>query len=452
MKKFNETIPHTYIKKGGVMETRKNGVISSSRARRISCVLKGLIIAQIVFLAFTTQSWGGKVKTDNVNCSKGQTITDALEKSDGTPITIVVSGTCNENVLISQDDVTLVTYESPGATIKSADPNRNVITITGSRTVINGLKVIDGWSGILVEGSAAISNATIQNNVKSGISFRNGGRGKVDHCTIQYNGRHGVGVEGGNVTLTGNDISLNAVAGIGATVGGILKIGISDKNSYDGNTISQNGSSGIHMSIGSSAQIGGNTISGNGKTNSLFGRAGVIVAYSSAFFTGGNIIAGNVSSGIIAHGASVGIESGTMLGLPVNQDTYNKINGNGSYLGRNDCDIMGMMGSSLTIGYTDIGTTATNSTSGLCLQMRSTARIVGPTTISGNQNGISLSSGGGLITNDYLSVTGNTNWGLTCSGDESSITPYTINAEGKKVVTGISGNGSGNVTDSCTGF
>ena len=95
------------------MEKRKKETIGNLERRKFSHVLIGLIIAQAVLLAIGTQAWGAQI-VKKVNCDKGQTITHALQGFDRIPITIQVKGTCNENVEIDRDDVTLIADPSGG--------------------------------------------------------------------------------------------------------------------------------------------------------------------------------------------------------------------------------------------------------------------------------------------------------------------------------------------------
>ena len=122
-----------------------------------------------------------------VNCTKGQTITHALQGLDFIPITIQVKGTCNENVEIVRDDVTLIA-DPLGGTVIGLDPNEPTINVRALRTVIDGLTVSGGRTGITVRGGATIQNCTVQNTGGDGISFFHGGNGTVDNCTVQNNG------------------------------------------------------------------------------------------------------------------------------------------------------------------------------------------------------------------------------------------------------------------------
>ena len=49
-----------------------------------------------------------EAKTVNVDCDKGETISDALTKAQpGKPFIVNIEGVCNENVTITHNDVTL---------------------------------------------------------------------------------------------------------------------------------------------------------------------------------------------------------------------------------------------------------------------------------------------------------------------------------------------------------
>src|SRR4030042_1692266 len=114
-----------------------------------------LIAALLVFGVCEVQAWGGQDNVKKVNCNKGETITYALQKSDGKPITIQVKGACNENVTIDRDDVTLIAHPSGGA-INGVEPIDATIIIMGDRTVIDGLTVTGGGDGIRVPGKSAL--------------------------------------------------------------------------------------------------------------------------------------------------------------------------------------------------------------------------------------------------------------------------------------------------------
>jgi len=382
------------------------------------------------------QIFSGFVK--KVNCTRGETIARALQVLDIIPITIQVKGTCNENVEIIRDDLT-IKADPLGGTVIGPDPNLPTINVRGFRTVIDGLTISGGGTGISVRGGATIQNCTVQNMGTNGISFFHGGNGTVDNCTVRNNGGHGVVVEGGSATVINSAISSNAT-GIVVSLSGGARIGITDRNQYAGNTISNNQGSGIIISTSGSAQIGGNIIEGNGKDpNSLFAWFGILIDGASAILVGNNKITGNSGSGVVAQRSS-GLRIGhPALGLPIT----NLITGNGIAppLNAPTGGIFGTQGASLEIRSTTI---SGNTGNGITLALGSVARMFQDTVSGNTANGILLTLGGGLgLDPPAVTVTGNTLFGLQCSGTESSYSGNT---------TGISGNTGGDISPSCTGF
>ena len=380
-----------------------------------------------------------------VNCTRGQTITRALQLFDDNPITIQVQGTCNENVLIVRDDVTLIADPS-GGTVNGANPNEDTITVRAARTVINGLTVTGGGSGIVVLGSATIQNCIVQNAGHSGISFYHGGQGTVDKCTVQNNGDYGIAIEAASATVTNSTISSNRKRGIIVTLGGGARIGVTTLPEYAGNTISNNGGDGILVSSSGSAFIGGNTINGNGTNlSSGFGGFGIEIESASAVVVGFNSITGNSASGIFARSSSVQIGT-PAFGLPITGAFANVITGNGASAPETPGGIFGFLGSSLGIQSATING---NTGSGIILSLRSTGWLFDSTVNNNTGNGIQLVYGGDLVlpgpSPEYppVTVTGNTLFGLQCYGAKASIVGNT---------SGILGNTGGDVSPSCTGF
>jgi parallel beta-helix repeat protein len=399
-------------------------------------IFLSFLLAALLVLA----GWEAQAQSlvKKVNCTKGQTITRALRGCDGIPVTIQVKGTCSENVDIARDDVTLIP-DPLGGTVIGPDSNKPTIIVRGFRTVIDGLTVSGGGTGIVVRGGATIQNCTVQNTGANGIVFFHGGNGTVDHCTVQSNGGHGVVVEGGSATVINSAISSNTFTGIVVSVSGSARIGMTDQNQYAGNTISNNQGSGIIISTSGSANIGGNTISGNGTNpSSLFGYFGVLINGASAALVGNNSITGNNGSGVLVQYSTVRIGNPS-FGLPIT----NVITGNGTSLVPNAATggIFANQGSSLQIeGATIDGNTG----NGVFLGLRSNARIYNSTVNENTGNGILLVQGAALsLQNPVATVTGNGQFGLQCGGGEAS---YDGN------ITGISGNTVGDVSPSCTGF
>src|SRR3972149_8507765 len=75
------------------------------------------------------------VQTQRVDCAKGQSINQALDRDDERkPLLVVIRGTCTENVVVGRDDVTL--QGEPGAAIAAGDPPQPTLTLDGARRAL----------------------------------------------------------------------------------------------------------------------------------------------------------------------------------------------------------------------------------------------------------------------------------------------------------------------------
>jgi len=215
--------------------------------------------------------------------------------------TLIVSGTCNENVNI-RAEINRITLNGQGtATINGILASSNTILIAGKRITITGFTITGGSRGIQVSrGSEAIINGnTIQSTGGEGIQVFNGSIAQILNNTIQNN-------PGDGITITGTSI-----ADIGITAG--------TQTVPDTNTIQNNAGDGISVNRGSSARIKGNTISGN--TGS-----GILVNDNSTTDTASNTIDGNGNNGIFSlrnSSVRLGRDGGTTLQDAPNSTTVN---------------------------------------------------------------------------------------------------------------------------------
>ena len=212
-------------------------------------------------------------------------------------------------------------------------------------------------------------------------------------------------------------------------------IGITNVDTYAGNTISDNGFNGITVYVGASAYIGGNTITRNGTR--VAPGAGVLVYNANASIVGNNEITDNAGSGVIALGAAVVIGDAN-FGLP----TMNTISGNGTSTPfPNNGGVLGFLGSSLDIRDATI---RNNTGNGVLLSTQSQARMIAATQVTIQNNtldGINILRGSGLFLATPITVSDNARWGLRCVDGSSHF-------EGN--VSGIHDNGEGDVE--CSGF
>ncbi len=200
-----------------------------------------------------------------VDCSS-QTISQALRDIPGNPLTITVKGTCNENVVIARDDVTLIADPS-GATVNGPDPERSTIMVQGARRVfITGVTVSGARNGVVAYqgGSLTLENSTIQNNARIGVIAILGSSATVNSCAIQNNAMEGVvATDSSALFLTNSTIQGNGRTGVVAARASSARIGRTILGDSGPNTIKNNGGSGVTAWRSSFALIDGNTIENN---------------------------------------------------------------------------------------------------------------------------------------------------------------------------------------------
>lgn len=355
--------------------------------------------------------------TIQVHCGAGGTIASALAHTART-LVIVVHGTCNENVTIARDDVTL--KGAAGATVSGPDATTDTITVTGARITINSLSVTSGLNGISSRGTSLVSvlDCVVQRTGGRGIVFFQSSGGLVDASTIEANPLDGIGVEGGSATLTNNTISNNAQWGVVAVNGASARIGISDQGQYDGNTIENNGVGGIHVAVGAAALVAGNTISGNGTDARSTFRVGIRVNDAVADVIGGNTITNNASSGVLVHSSRVRIGDTAFV------NSVNTISQNGSQVPQanfpfGNGGVFAFVDASIDIINAVI---SGNTGAGVTLVFRSNATITAGQITSNTAGGIDLETGSAVIFELFRSspaaVSGNSGADLRCSGTD----------------------------------
>lgn len=369
-----------------------------------------------------------------VDCDRGKTIAEVLEQAEDHALTIVVTGTCQENLVISRDRVTLLAAH-PGAGVDGPDAQANTITVTGAQVTIDGLTVTGGRNGIAgVEASRLIVRNCSVTGGNSGIVFFRGASGAVDGCTMQGNPRHGIFIEGSAVSVTNSTLTGNGGFGVLLSTGASGRIGLEPTGAFAGNTINGNRSAGIQVTTGSSAVIADNTISGNGfLPNGSAGQLpfGVNVFHSQAQLAN-NTITGNAGSGVVAGASRLVI--GALVGFAPEANT---ISGNGS-VGVPNAQVVATGGASIEVRHAQIS----GNTPGVALHMRSVMNAFGGSISNTAGNGIELGTGAGAsFANPPVRVTA-TGFGLECFGTEASFADV-----------GPGGTaGLGTISPNCTGF
>src|SRR5258705_11764319 len=113
-------------------------------------------------------------RSTTVDCAAGDTIARALRHGDERKsLTILVSGTCSEHVVVNRSDIKLAAAAA-GGTISGPDPAIDVIRGTGSRVTIDGITVTGGRNGITADGPAGLilQNAAAQGTGRTGHPYR----------------------------------------------------------------------------------------------------------------------------------------------------------------------------------------------------------------------------------------------------------------------------------------
>lgn len=367
-------------------------------------------IAAAIFISGLTAS-ASAMQTQEfaVDCTRGQTITKALELGDERkPLVLTVRGTCNENITISRDDVTLQGDPASGAIIKAQNSAAVTITVRGTRVIISRLTVMGGGNGIFVLGVPAftVTNSVIQHSARDGI-YVVSSYARILGNTIQYSGGHAISLWMANARVERNQISLNKSAGVHIERKSAVSTG--------GNTINSNGSNGIELYGGSWGGITGDTITANG-TNLGDRGNGVFVSFSSADVNNGNIITNNREAGVAADASGVSV-------------AYNSITGNGG-------GVSGYLGSILAVTENAI---SNNKSAGVVLSTNSTGQLSGGTIQSNLADGILLALGSKVqLVGPTINSTGNAGYGIECKDGESSVTDLVLL--------------NGTVSPNCTGY
>ena len=405
------------------------------RVTRLAAALAAAVFAP--GLSISASAHDGQAFT--VNCSRGQTIAQALELGDARkPLVLIIRGMCKENVVVARDRVTLRGDPPRVATVQAVNPKAHAIEVRATWVSINGLTVTGGLNGIMATGVSALSvtNSVIQNAVQSGVIL-GAGFGWLEGNTIQNNGSNGLTLSAAQAYVANSEITTNVGSGIRLNNNSTLVVSGTSISANGGsglyldgksaiqatdNTISSNGASGISIYSGSYGRLqDNNTINANG-TNAALSRNGVDLNQSSAEIWGGSI-SNHAAPGVAAALSSVQIAGTAITG-----------NGGG---------VLGYLASTVTISDATI---TSNAGAGVGLDTNSTAQIASSTINNNGDHGIRLLFGSRLkMVTPATLVGANSGYGLWCGDAESSVF-------GTNLLNFSPPNAAGGVAPSCTGF
>jgi len=239
-----------------------------------------------------------------VDCDAGNTITSALG-SVKPGDTVLVSGTCKEQVSIAPEIVRITldgqkktTIQHPGGS--AASPH--AVFIRGKEITIKGFTVTGGLDGIHLSGPAStvIDGNVVVKNTGRGIHIDKGSIARILNSTIQDSGGIGIDITGVSYVYIG--------------------VAIPRVPALSPNTIRNNGGPGINIERSSGAWIVGNTISNNKES-------GIAVHRNAQADIIGNVINANGGDAItVSHNGGVNLSSETRRDGP-NQTASAQSNG-----------------------------------------------------------------------------------------------------------------------------
>jgi hypothetical protein len=269
--------------------------------RNQGCLLIVAIVVTVwmggnaAFAQSNTAKLGGGF-TVKVDCNKKGSINAALTALSKTGmtrgVTITVTGTCHEDVLVQGfDRLTLLT--TTGATIEDPSGGTSItIDIEDSHSVtLQGFTVNGGVSGVLCGGVSVsvcyLTGNTIQSSLFSGVLVSTASSAILIGNVVQNNFGRGMTANLNASAISTNDtFRSNASSGIVANQGYVFATTLTIENN------SSDGSAGILALNRAAIRIEGSTITGNG------GAGSAVQAGSEAWFDGTNVT-GNSGDGVV---------------------------------------------------------------------------------------------------------------------------------------------------------
>jgi hypothetical protein len=250
------------------------------------------VLTLMIFIGGLIGKVQAETKTVVVDCDAGQTIGNALQLgADWKAIKIIVKGTCEENIIIQRDDVTL---QGEGGALDGVVPNESTIQIYGARGInIDNLLVSGDGTGVAVFSGASLRlhNSTIIDNARAGVAVLLGSSAIIDGVTVELSGSDGIYIEDSTATIYESIIRENDSSGVRVAGSGNAKIGLTEYSQPSSNVIEDNTRDGISVFNGAHAFIYGNTIQRNE-------RYGVGVGNASAMLIGDNTITSSANHAV----------------------------------------------------------------------------------------------------------------------------------------------------------
>jgi parallel beta-helix repeat protein len=227
------------------------------------------------------------VDCDTPRASDERDLPGALQRAINTSRpgdTIVVRGTCNENVTIPVGK-DLITLDGSGtAAISGPDPTQPTVLVRGRDITIRGFTISRGRDGIavVIQGGARVDGNTIHNTGRYGIYISRLSFAAIVNNTIHDNSQAGIAVGVFATAFIGFETGLETIASPNLITGngaqGIVVAGNAHARIV-GNDISDNRANGVNVREASNALISDNIVNGNGLN-------GILVAQGSGVYLG----------------------------------------------------------------------------------------------------------------------------------------------------------------------
>jgi hypothetical protein len=270
---------------------------------RPACLASALTLALLCAASSSAQDHvGGNPQLVRVDCTRGQTLARALERSERSRLRIEFQGLCQERVTISRDDVEIVGLgESPTV--------RGSLTLQGvSRVALRNFTVRDTEGSdplsdigdgikVLQSQSVLLDSMTVLNTARRGIS--------LDSSTVDLQGTLvegatsiGVAVITSNLNLLGlntsrNNLGTGLLAGFGSMV--FLRVNAQA-------ALRSNGQGGLSLQSNSTLVLGNEALLLSEGSPGV----GLAVVSGSALTVGeGSIVSRNNGRGLVVSDASV---------------------------------------------------------------------------------------------------------------------------------------------------
>jgi parallel beta-helix repeat protein len=255
-----------------------------SRSIKMRAMITITLVLAVTFLGLGPSVGQAQADKHTLTCGPEKTIGQAI-KTLKPGDTLLVSGTCNENIDLGEE-VHGITLDGQGSATINGEASVNTITVTGTGITIRGFTITGGFQCIAVldGGSALIDGNTIEHAAFNGITVFRNSTAQIINNTIQNNPSSGIQVQA------------SSSARIGFT-------GPPSNRVSAPNTIQNNGAPGIQVLRASSAQIFTNTIQNNGSH-------GVSVDRNAQAEIAACIITGNAGDGIRGM-RNAGVDIGT---------------------------------------------------------------------------------------------------------------------------------------------